>query len=148
MKKVAFPILVAFAATVAVAPATWAVQDPQPPTERAPQTERAPLPGQTAPKKGQEASEILGMTVKDPAGENVGILDDLLLDQEAGEITHGIVNIGGFLGVGARQVAVAWNELTFNPETKEFTVEQPREQLEQAPAYEEAERPAAERSME
>ena len=147
MKKVAFPILVAFAGTLVTASA-WAMQYAQAPREQTPQTERAPLPGQTAPKKGQEASEILGMTVKDSAGENVGILYDLLVDLEAGEITHGIVSIGGFLGVGARQVAVAWDELKLNPERREFTIRQTREQIKQAPAYERTERPGTERPME
>lgn len=113
-------------------------------------TERTPVPGQAAPEMfhdGQlQASNILGQNVNDAAGENVGTLDDLLVDPEAGAVTHGIVNIGGFLGIGARQVALAWDELQYNPETQAFTVEQSKEQLEQAPAYEE--RPTAERPME
>lgn len=148
MKKVAFPILVAFAGTLVAAPATWAMEYAQAPREQTPQTERAPLPGQTAPKKGQEASEILGMTVKDPAGEDVGTLDDLLVDPEAGEITHAIVSVGGVMGVGGRKVSVAWDELKLNPARREFTIQQTKEQLKQAPGYEKTERPATERPME
>lgn len=151
MKKVAFPILVAVTGSLVAGPATWAMQHTQAPPERPPQTEQAPVPSQTPPERFQdrsmisdgriEASDVLGLTVKDSAGEEVGTLRDVLLDREAGRITHGIVGIGGLLGFAEKHVAVAWNELMLNPDVTEFTMQQRKEELEQAPAYEKVEKP-------
>lgn len=48
---------------------------------------------------------LLDMEVVNPLGEDIGWIADLILDP-SGSITHVIVYIGGFLGVGGDQVAV------------------------------------------
>jgi sporulation protein YlmC with PRC-barrel domain len=59
-----------------------------------------------------EAGTILGRTVFDFAGVDVGELVDVVVDK-TGKPIAGVIDVGGFLGVGARRVAVGWNLLHF-----------------------------------
>jgi len=59
---------------------------------------------------GTAATTILGRDVVDSAEEDVGQLVDILVDKAAKPIA-GVIDVGGFLGVGKRRVAVAWHLL-------------------------------------
>jgi PRC-barrel domain len=59
-----------------------------------------------------QAGPILGRDVFDSSGADVGLLVDVLVDGK-GEPVAGVVDVGGFLGVGARRVAIAWRLLRF-----------------------------------
>lgn len=58
------------------------------------------------------AGAVLGRTVTDSAGDDAGPLVDLIVDAQ-GQPVAGVVDVGGFLGVGARRVAIAWPLLHF-----------------------------------
>jgi sporulation protein YlmC with PRC-barrel domain len=81
------------------------------------------------------ADWIIGSTVTTPDGETIGTVDDLLLDKEDGNVTGAIVSVGGFLGFGAKQVAVEWNELEENYDGTELVLSMTRQQAEDAPAF-------------
>jgi hypothetical protein len=70
---------------------------------------------------GGEAGTILGRGVVDSAGEDVGPLVDVLVDK-AGTPVAGVIDVGGFLGVGSRRVAVAWRLLRFVPDNGELQI--------------------------
>lgn len=53
---------------------------------------------------------ILGRTVYNDAGEKVGRIDDLIIDPEKG-VSHLIVGVGGFIGMGRHKVAIATTSL-------------------------------------
>jgi hypothetical protein len=57
-----------------------------------------------------DAATILGRDVIDSRNDDVGPLVDLLVDN-GGRPIAGIVDVGGFLGVGTRRVAIAWRLL-------------------------------------
>jgi hypothetical protein len=60
----------------------------------------------------REARSILGREVRSAAGENMGRIIDVIVDQ-AGNARAAVIDFGGFLGVGSRKIAVAWNALHF-----------------------------------
>lgn len=61
-----------------------------------------------------EAAGILGKRVTGAAGEDVGMVVDVLVDT-AGKPRAAVVDFGGFLGVGTRKIAVDWTFLQFRP---------------------------------
>lgn len=75
--------------------------------------------------QGQElrASELIGEAVHVPASadnaderwESVGDIGDLILSRD-GQVGAVLVDVGGFLGVGAREVAIRMDQLDFIPE--------------------------------
>lgn len=62
-------------------------------------------------------SKIIGADVYSTAGEKVGDVNDLILDG-TGKITGVVVGVGGFLGVGEKNVALAWDAVTVGPDEK------------------------------
>jgi sporulation protein YlmC with PRC-barrel domain len=54
---------------------------------------------------------IVGMDIKNEAGDTIGTIDDLVLERD-GRIASAIVSTGGaLLGIGAKTVVVPWNRL-------------------------------------
>jgi PRC-barrel domain len=84
-----------------------------------------------------KAQAILGDPVVSTKGQNMGRIVDVIVDKK-GTPRAAIIDFGGFLGVGSRKIAVAWNELHFSPagKAKQITLDLTRDQLKSAPAYE------------
>jgi hypothetical protein len=89
-----------------------------------------------------EVQGILGKEVRSNADENMGRIVDVLVDR-GGQVRAAIIDFGGFLGVGNRKVAVAWNALRFPPDPKDpkkverIVLDLNREQVQAAPEYKE-----------
>ena len=60
-----------------------------------------------------EVAGLLGYRVHDDTGKELGRIVDVLVDAE-GRVRGVVVDVGGFLGVGSRKVAIAWRALTFS----------------------------------
>jgi PRC-barrel domain len=87
----------------------------------------------------QEVLGILGREVRSGANENMGRIVDVLVDRN-GQARAAIIDFGGFLGVGSRKIAVAWNALRFPPDAKKVErigLELTRDQVQAAPEYKE-----------
>jgi PRC-barrel domain len=89
-----------------------------------------------------EVQGILGKEVRGESNENMGRIVDVIVDR-GGQVRAAIIDFGGFLGVGNRRVAVAWNALRFPPDAKEpkkvghIGLDLNREQVQAAPEYKE-----------
>ena len=59
-----------------------------------------------------QASEVTGAVVYDINDERVGEIHDFIMETDA-KIAAAILDIGGFLGMGEKQVAVSMDSLTF-----------------------------------
>ncbi|MBL6614111.1 MAG: PRC-barrel domain-containing protein [Reyranella sp.] len=87
----------------------------------------------------KEVQGILGREIRSTADENMGRIVDVLVDGE-GAARAAIIDFGGFLGVGSRKIAVAWQALHFVPAAeKRYSVvlELTRDQVKEAPEYKE-----------
>jgi len=84
-----------------------------------------------------KAQAILGKPVTSAKDENMGRIVDIVVDK-AGVTRAAIIDFGGFLGVGRRQIAVDWSALHFAPtgQTERITLDLTRDQLKSAPQYE------------
>jgi sporulation protein YlmC with PRC-barrel domain len=65
---------------------------------------------ESAPAKPlvHRAREILGMSVKNAAGNDLGSVNDLVIDTDTGKIRYAALSFGGFLGLGDKLFAVPW----------------------------------------
>ncbi len=59
---------------------------------------------------GQRLSQVIGASVFNDAGERIGGIDDLVM-VEGDKVSVAIIGIGGFLGMGAKLVAVPYQQL-------------------------------------
>jgi len=86
-----------------------------------------------------EVQGILGKEVRSAADEDMGRIVDVVVDQD-GQVRAAIIDFGGFLGVGSRKIAVAWNALRFLPTAKKgehIALELTRDQVRAAPEFKE-----------
>src|SRR5258708_39158787 len=61
------------------------------------------------------ASALLGTKVRNANKESIGKIDDIYLDKDA-KISVVVISVGGFLRVGAKDVAGRWSDITFGHE--------------------------------
>ncbi len=78
---------------------------------------------------------ITGTTVRSLQDETIGNIGDLIIDQETNEITAAILSVGGFLGIGAKQIAVRFDELQIDFDAREIQLDMTREAADAAPEY-------------
>jgi sporulation protein YlmC with PRC-barrel domain len=60
-------------------------------------------------------SKVVGLNVYNEKNENVGSINDLLMDK-SGSIKAAVISVGGFLGMGARLVAIPFDKVKFSTE--------------------------------
>lgn len=84
------------------------------------------------------ATEMDGSTVYDTQNQKVGDVKDIILDRD-GKVAAVILDVGAFLGMGGKYVAVAMNDLKVTEEKNSnkhrFTVDMTKDQLKAAQAY-------------
>ena len=103
----------ALLATVAFA------QNPTATTDKAPAATTATTTTTTA--SGQwRTSKMDGIKVYNDANENIGSINDLLMDK-SGNIKIAVIGVGGFLGLGEHLVAVPYEKLKFVNEAVAYT---------------------------
>ena len=100
-------------------------------------------PGNVQHVPPEHALAILGHTVTDPEGDNIGRLVDVLVGGD-GQPQAAVIDFGGFMGVGSRKIAVKWSTLQFAPENAKqpITLELTQDQIKAAPEYKDPEKPA------
>jgi sporulation protein YlmC with PRC-barrel domain len=75
---------------------------------------------------------VLGADVRNLQDEDLGDIEDVVLDQE-GDIAYVLVGRGGFFGVGQDLVPVRWQDLRAVPDLDAFVLEVDEQAFEQAP---------------
>lgn len=129
------------------APATDAPATTEAPAMDAPAAEAAPLDtsilasGYTVTDKDNLATEIIGKQVYSSSAadaEHIGDVNNLVIG-ENGDVAAVVIGVGGFLGIGEKNVAVNYSELewvTAEDNTERFVLATTKEALEQAPNFE------------
>jgi len=82
-----------------------------------------------------EARNVLGMRIKNEQGRDVGEIDNLLIDTPNGRISHVVVAVGGFMGVGEKKVVVPWSDLRIASDGKNSVATLDQAKLESAPRW-------------
>ena len=57
-----------------------------------------------------DSKNIVGRTVVDSQGKSLGTVDSVLVDAD-GKVKYIVVGVGGFLGIGEKNVALRWDDL-------------------------------------
>lgn len=81
------------------------------------------------------AATLDGDTVVNSAGDDLGKIEDIMLDVTAGRIAYAVLSFGGFLGMGTKLFAIPWSALTLDTDEKRFVLDVAKERLENAPGF-------------
>lgn len=100
----------------------------------------APAEMKTQPMQGEKAqlfkaSKLIGYSVKNGQGEELGEIEELMIDPQNGRITYAVLSVGGFLGMGDKLFAIPWEALAPMPEQQTFDLDVNKEKLETAPGF-------------
>jgi sporulation protein YlmC with PRC-barrel domain len=147
----------------AYAQETAPTSPPSPPAAQAPAPQSEPLPGETstppaAPSESaasesssassityatqqssdqHRSSKVVGQPVYNAAGERIGDVNELILGAN-GQVESAVIGVGGFLGLGEKQVAVMYKDLKFTSDANgsmRITLNSTKEALETAPDF-------------
>ena len=91
--------------------------------------------------KLMSANDYIGKTVYDQAGNNIGEVNDLIVSGD-GNVEAVILGVGGFLGIGEKDVAVNTNavQMVQDGDNVRLVVQATKETLESAPTYDRSNR--------
>ncbi len=140
-------------AVTAEQPTTTTGQDAASSAEQPAATEQPAVPEQPAAGATAEAttmqtpasvmaSNLIGTTVMSVDNRNVGEINDIVIDIESEKAAHAIIGVGGFLGIGEKNVAIELNRLNIktdsNTNTWTIVLETTEDELNQLPEYQAA----------
>jgi sporulation protein YlmC with PRC-barrel domain len=81
------------------------------------------------------AGTLSGDRVRNATGEDLGKVEEIMLDVPRGRIAYAVLSFGGFLGIGDKLFAVPWSALKLDTAEHEFILDMSRETLENAPGF-------------
>lgn len=82
------------------------------------------------------ASTLAGDKVFNLAGENLGKIEDFMLDMESGRIAYAVLSFGGVLGLGDKLFAVPPEALDLDEDKRCFVLDASKSDLQNAPGFE------------
>ena len=82
------------------------------------------------------ASALIGSKVRNANKESIGKIDEIYLDKDA-KVTDVVISVGGFLGVGAKDVAMKWSDIKQSRDGKSIvlTTSLSKDELKSMPDY-------------
>ena len=81
------------------------------------------------------ALTLSGDKVRNPEGEELGRLEDFVLDLGTGRIVYAVMSFGGIMGIGTKLFAIPPSALTVGDDEEYLVLDVDKRQLEQAPGF-------------
>jgi sporulation protein YlmC with PRC-barrel domain len=108
-------------------------------TQTTPSTAPGQPPARTATTdmpapNAADARKLIGRNVKNPANETVGEIESVYITPD-GKVDSVMVGVGGFLGVGEREVRLAWKDLQVMDNGEKVVVNMSKDQLKAMAPY-------------
>jgi sporulation protein YlmC with PRC-barrel domain len=81
------------------------------------------------------ANSIVGDTVENFEGENLGKIQDLMINLYSGNVEYAVIEFGSFLGLGGKLFAIPFKELQLNANGEVFFLKRDKEYLKNSPGF-------------
>ncbi len=86
-------------------------------------------------RRTMSAGSLIGDKVVNMDGEDLGKVEEIMLDVNTGHVAYAVLSFGGVLGVGNKLFAIPWQALALSEKDKQFYLNVSREHLENAPGF-------------
>jgi sporulation protein YlmC with PRC-barrel domain len=87
------------------------------------------------------ASTLAGDRVRNSAQEDLGKVDEIMIDIPSGRVAYAVLSFGGILGMGNKLFAVPWSALKVDEDEKCFILDVNKKTLEGAPGFDKSQWP-------
>lgn len=87
-------------------------------------------------------SSLHGTDVTNPQGENLGHIEDIMIDLNTGRILYTVLSFGGILGIGNKLFAVPFESFTVDQNNENFILDYDKEWLKNSPGFDKDNWPA------
>lgn len=84
------------------------------------------------------ASKIMGTAVKNPNGDTLGDIKELVLNPDNGQVVYAVVSFGGVMGLGNKLFAIPWQALHWIPGEDHYDLNMDKATLMTAPGFDES----------
>jgi sporulation protein YlmC with PRC-barrel domain len=81
------------------------------------------------------ASTLSGDRVQNGAGDDLGKVDEIMIDIPSGKVAYAVLSFGGVLGIGDKLFAVPWSALKLDEDEKCFILDVDKKTSETAPGF-------------
>jgi sporulation protein YlmC with PRC-barrel domain len=79
---------------------------------------------------------LLGSNVRNPQGQELGKIKQLMVEPRTGRVTYAVVGMGGFLGMGEKSILVPWHTMEVARDGNSVVLNVSQQVLQQASNYE------------
>jgi len=80
-------------------------------------------------------SSLKGDKVVNYKGEDLGKIEEIMIDLDRGRVAYAVLSFGGFLGMGDKLFAIPWQAITVDTTKKQLVLNVDKELLEKAPGF-------------
>ena len=87
------------------------------------------------PQNLVRTEEFIGVKVKNLLREDLGKIEDVVLDKLNGQACYVVLSFGGILGLGDKLFALPWKALRYDANEKCFTLDVEKDKLKNAPGF-------------
>ena len=87
-------------------------------------------------QRWQKVTDLTGKKVTNAEGENLGQIEEVVIDANTGRVLYGVLSFGGFLGMGDKLFAIPWQSLRLTDDTKGFMLNVEKDRLKNATGFE------------
>ena len=81
------------------------------------------------------ASSLIHDKVVNLEGQDIGRIEELMIDVTTGRVAYAVLSFGGFLGIGNKLFALPWSAITVDEANRRFVVNVTRQTLDGMPGF-------------
>lgn len=94
----------------------------------------ATVDSKMAPAATADTRKLIGRNIKNAEGETIGEIKSIYINKD-GKVDSVMASVGGFLGVGDREVRIAWSDLKITDNGEKVMVNMTKDELKTKPEY-------------
>jgi sporulation protein YlmC with PRC-barrel domain len=81
------------------------------------------------------ANSMIGGRVVNREGEDLGKIEEIMLETDNGRVAYAVLSFGGLMGMGDKLFAIPWNLLQLDARQQHFILNVSKERLKTAPGF-------------